>query len=271
MGNVILAGDFSTAIASSDITARSEAANNPTSNLLDYWYLKKDFRSTDAAVGNYLILMDFGAARSLNGVFFNDVNFDRVSLQGATGSTAPDSTTWDSPDYDTEFTVSLDTRVGRRKVYCNTTGFNYRYLRVYLSSDAVISGDLSVWAIGNLALLESGSTKTIKLSENISYGYQYNAEKPIQDNAKKGGSKERIEQGTNRIWHGEIPFGLRSSTDETQLWKVNALDISEPLIFYENEGNTQYAYLCLRENSVSIVREGPDLYQPESIRFTELI
>ena len=135
----------------------------------------------------------------------------------------------------------------------------------------VVGDTTNVWKIGNLAIL----TTAITLTHNISYGYEYSVNKPIKDNDKLSGGKERVARGLNLMWTGEIPFGLRDTDDEAQLWKLNLLDISEPHIFYENQGTTdtltQYAYLCWREDPVKITREDNNTIQATPIRFTEII
>ena len=52
---------------------------------------------------------------------------------------------------------------------------------------------------------------------------------------------------------------------------LNALNRAEPHVLFENEGDTQYAYLCWRENAVEITREANRIIQTAPINFTEII
>lgn len=170
---------------------------------------------------------------------------------------------------DEDFTISQDDRVQRYKAYLDMTSpaFNYRYLRVYIPSDATKVGSLSVWAVASLAALES----VITFSPQIQYGYKYRSDRPKKDIGKLSGGKERIGQGSDLFWTGEIPVGRRTPTDEAQLWTLNNLDITEPHVLFENEGSTQYAYLCWREDAVQLTRVANRIIQADPIRFTEII
>ena len=69
---------------------------------------------------------DFGGAKSLQGIMLNDVNFDKVVIQGNA------SDAWGGPSYASgTLTVSQDKVTGRYKIYIPLTGFNYRYLRIF--------------------------------------------------------------------------------------------------------------------------------------------
>ncbi|GAG50253.1 unnamed protein product, partial [marine sediment metagenome] len=226
-------------------TVRSEDSNHPKENMYDYRNLNKDLRAEDATKNDWLWKADFGAAQAMAALFLNYINFDKVTIQGH----ATDS--WGTPSFEETFEISQDDRVQRYKAYCALTNFNYRWQRGFIPSDATLVGDLAVWAVSSVAALES----VITLSPQITYGYDYSTDVPVKDSPKKSGGKERVGQGEDLIWTGEIPIGRRTPTDESQLWSLNALNRAEPHVLFENEGNTQYAYLCWREDPVRLTRE----------------
>lgn len=263
MGNVIISGDFEDVYGTSAITSRSEDSNHPDDNICNFRSLPKDFRAQDQTVNDWLLKINFGSAKDLAALLLNDVNFDKVTIQG----NATDS--WGTPSFTQNFTISEDDWVERYKAYCALTSFNYQWLRVFIPSDASLVGDLSVWAVSSLAALLTA--KTITLSPQISYGYNCTSDIKVKDSNKKSGGKERIGEGSDLIWKGEIPIGRRTPTDKAQLLTLNKLNRAEPHVLYENEGNTQYAWLCWRDNPVRITREANRIIQTDPIQFTEIV
>lgn len=262
MGNLIIAGDFEDIYGTSAVSSRNQDSDHPDNNICDFRHLKKDYRAQDATLDDWLLKIDFGAAQTLAALFLNDVNFNKVKIEG----NATD--VWTSPSFSETFNIGLDDRVQRYKAYLTPTlTFNYRYLRIYIPADATKVWSLPVWAVGSVAALES----VITLSPNITYGYEYDSDIEVNDKDKLSGGKERSGRGTNLKWTGEIPIGRRTPTDEAQLWTLNALNRAEPHVLYENEGSTQYAYLCWREGPVRITREANRRIQAAPIRFTEII
>ena len=264
MANLIFAGDF-VEYVDADITVRTENTSYPKANINELWHLKKHFRAEDANTNDWLIKIDMGAATALAAVFLNDVNFDKITIQGHA------TDVWTSPSFTANFDIAKDERVQRYKAYCALMAFNYQWIRIFIQSGATRVADPAVWAVGTLALLSTDAAKTITLSVSNVFPYEYEATKPYRDNPKLSGGKERIGLGRNLIWKGEVAFGKRHATQESELWAINALDNAGPIIFFENEGDTQYVYLCTRDNDFHISIEGNRRLRSDVIRLEELV
>ena len=275
MGNFVIAGDFF-AYETDDahFTVYTEDDSYPKENVGDYWFLKKQWRATGATENQWYLKFDFGAAtyQPLAAVFLNDVNFDKVMIEGH----ASDS--WGAPSFQQTFAVSKDLRVNRHKAYCSLTtdgGFDYQWMRIVMPTGATVTEAFAsggtAWRIGTVAILTTDTDKTIEFTVNPAYPYRYAASQTFMDIVRASGSKSRIGLGNNLYWSGDITFDLGMRGNEDELWKVNALDIAQPVVFYENLGHTQHAYLATRDNAMSISMTAHNAIQTETVRFTEIV
>lgn len=257
MANSIITDDF---IDLGTITSRTEVAAYPDDNVEEYWHLKRRFRANDVTKNDWLLKFDFGAAKTVAGVFLNDVNFDEVQIQGH----ATDA--WGAPTYNEPLVeISLDERVNRYKVFIPITGFNLRWMRIFIPTSATAVGSYKTkWEVGSVVVLDTVPT----ISKNA---MMRTSSKAFRDIPLPHGGFERIELGSNLRWECDITIEQRAEVDEAEYWAINVLDSAEPLIFYENAGDTDKAYLCLRDTDYAGTRLYDGLVRGNTIRLKELV
>ena len=260
MGNIILSNDF---VSLSTITSRTEATGYADDNVGEHWHLKRRFRANDVTANDWLLKFNFGAAKTVVGVFLNDVNFDKVKIQGH----ATDA--WGTPSYDgSEITISRDAIVDRYKVYIPITGFNLQWMRIFIPSGASAVGDYTTkWEVGTIIVLDSITA----LAKNMAYGYERTAKKAFTDIKLPHGGFERVNLGDAPRWEGKLIFGMRDDDDESELWTINNYNIGDPLLFYENDTSTSRVYLCLRDDAYRGTSKSHDVVMGNVIRLKELI
>lgn len=256
MGDIIVSNDF---VDLGTITSRSETAAYPDDNVEEYWHLKRRFRANDANVGDWLLKFDFGAAKSIVAVVLNDVNFDRVKIETDAGDN------WaGAQDSSGDLTVSLDERVNRYKIYIPYV-YTKQWMRILIPGGTNAVGDYTTkWEVGSVVVLDSVNA----FAKNA---YSRSAIKPFEDLEMPSGGFERISLGDNLAWEGVVSIDTRAESDEDELWTLNALDSSLPLILYENRAETDKVYLCLRDDAYvgNLVHQG--LVTGNIIKFKELV
>lgn len=260
---VIFSNSF-VAVANANITARSANASYPKINVMDNWHLSRCFRAADVTANDYLLKFNFGAAQSLSAILLRNVNFDTVKIQGH----ASDS--WGSPSYaGSNLTVSQDPITGRYNIYIPITSFNYQYLRIFIpAGTSEVGTSISEWKIGNVLFMSSITT----LSKNISYGYNDTGEQASKTiSLPHGGAGESVELGDLTAWQGEVSFGYRAESDESELWTVNAMHAGKPIMFYLNDSDTSEAWLCKRDGNYKSTLIANGHVQGNSFRLTEII
>ncbi|MBU2249093.1 MAG: hypothetical protein KKD77_20265 [Gammaproteobacteria bacterium] len=243
-------------VLDASITARSQAAGYVKANVMDRNDMKRRFRADDVTANDYLLKFNFGAAQALVGVFLNDVTFNKVKIQGHA------SDAWGAPTYPgTDLTVSQNAITGRYQIYIPLTAFSYQYLRIFIPSGTTAVGDYTTkWEIGTVCFLSSVTT----LSKDMAYGYGQTG-RHFYNTA----INERISTGEEIRWEGNIVFGNRSTDYESELWTVNRMDMSLPFVYYENNGNTANAYLCVRDDSIETTRLAPNVLAGNTIKIKE--
>ena len=258
MADSIITDDF---IDLGTITSRTEVAAYPDDNIEEYWHLKRRFRANDVIKTDWLLKFDFGAAKTVEGVFLNDVNFDKVQIQGDNEVDFGAPIQYDSGIID----IGLDERVNRYKVFIPITGFNLQWMRIYIPATATAVGSYQTkWEVGSVVVLDTVPT----VSKNAMLR---TSAKPFQDISLPSGGFERISLGDNIRWEGEITIEQRAEVDEAEYWAINLLDSAEPLIFYENAGDTDKAYLCLRDSDYAGTRLYNGLVRGNTIKLKELV
>lgn len=264
---IIISNDF-IAVANAEITARSEASGYPKINVMDNWHLKRRFRADDLVKSdaNPLMVFDLGEATTVAGILLNDVNFDKTRIRGHATHLGTD---WSGSTFDSgsDHAVSKDERVNRYKIYLPPTGFNYRYLAIMTPAAASAVGSYQTkWEIGTVVILGT----VTEFSRNMSYGYERSAKQAYEETGQKSGGIERVSLGEIK-WTGQAVFNVRTKADEADLWTINNYNIADPLIFYENDGEDDKAYLCVRDDDYSGTLIYKDIVKGNSIRFQELV
>ncbi len=241
---IILSTDL-ISVADANITARSADANFPKVNTMDFWHLLRRFRAADVIKSdtNYLFKFNLTAAQVVAAIFLNHVNFDKVRIYGHASDLGTD---WSTASFKSgSVSISLDTIVNRYKAYIPLTAFNYQWLAIGIPDAATAVSDYTTeWQIGTVCMLENITT----LSKNMAYGYRREAVKESEDIKTKGGLIQRVGLSSVLKWRGSAIFGVRTTAQEGEMWTANNLDFASPIVFYENNGDTSKAYLCLRSN-----------------------
>lgn len=255
MGDPIVSADF---VDLGTITSRSE--DYADDNVENYWHLKRRFRASDLTKNDWLLKFNFGSAQSVVAVVLCDVNFDEVQIQGH------GSDTWGTPGYDGDIVeISQNSLTGRYQAFIPLTGFNYQWMRIFIPTTAVAVGDYTTkWEVGAVVVLDS--YETIEKYEYIRTAIQEYEDKPLLH-----GGFERISLGDEPRWEGTIEIPRRAESDEEQYWTFNLFDITTPMIFYENRGDTQNVYLCLRDDAYEGTLEYNGVVIGNLIHMKELI
>lgn len=240
MGNIILSNSF-VEVTNANITARSQSTGYAKINVMDRWNMRRRFRADDVTTNDYLLKFNFGAAQVVAGIFLNDVNFNKVKIQGH----ASDS--WGSPSYaGTDLTVSQNAVTGRYQIYIPLTAFNYQYLRIFIpTGTTAVGGYTTKWEMGTVCFLSA----VTELAHNISYGYTESGK-----HFYKTAVNERVQTGEEIRWEGKLVFGNRPSTNAAELWTLNRMNMALPFVYYENLTSTANAYLCVRDDEFELTQ-----------------
>lgn len=230
-------------------TASSEGSSHSASNIAILTRPKKSWRST--ATGNQWVVLDFGSAVSIPGVFLDNTNFGTVVIQGN------GTNTWTSPAFDSgNITLSMDPRLGRRKRLIELTGFNYRYMRIYIPSQTP-DGGASYYQIGTCAVPEALTT----MLENPTYPGRWVKRTPIQVNEFLSGGVEKVRIGTL----DELRLGLTITveSDDAVVEQVYELfgDPTATILFDWNFNLPYESYLCAVETDLTASRTGWNPYE----------
>ena len=258
MGDPIVSNDF---VDLGTITSRSEAAGYTDDNVENYWHLKQRFRANDLTKNDRLLKCNFKAAKSVAAIALFDVNTDKVKFQ------LHSADAWGAPNHDSgELVVSRSQLTGRYNIiYTPPAVVTKQWMRVFIPSTASAVGSYTTkWEVGAMVVLDS--YETIE-----KYGYSRTAVKAFEDISLPHGGVERISLGDEWRWEGTIDIPQRAEKDEDQYWTFNLFNPSEPMIFYENRGETQNVYLCLRDDAYegNLVHHG--VVTGNSIHMKELI
>ena len=139
MGNLIYSNDI---ITPHQIVTAENAVGYPGTNVTDLWHMKRRFKSARTKKSNtdYVIKFDFHEKRTIESLFLNNVNFNKVRIRGHATDLAND---WSAASFDSgEIDISIDERVDRYKIYIalshitTSADFNYRWLAIQIPEDA---------------------------------------------------------------------------------------------------------------------------------------
>jgi len=167
-----------------------------------------------------------------------------------------------------DINIARDSIVNRYKLFYKLNEFNYRYLAIGVPTSASAVGSYTAkWEIGTIVFVES----ITELSENMSYGYEKYADMAVQEIILDNGLVEAMALNDNLKWHGRLIFDNRSRDNESDLHTINALSRHKPLVFFENMGSTQHAYLCIRRDAVRVSRMAYNVVRGSDINLVELV
>lgn len=216
-------------------TARSADSDYPVTDIDEKWSLTRTFKAADATANDWLIKLDMTSAQTVASILLNHVNFTSVTIQG----NATDS--WGAPSFTTTISISKDPIVQRYKAFIPLTAFNYRYLRIFIPTGQTPTDD-TVWYVGGLVALDSYT----ELSRNASM-FDRTAEIPNETVEIGGNVKDSVDTAAMLGLECSLGFSKRKQTDESELWTLNALSNSTPMVLYENLSDTSQAWLVRKE------------------------
>jgi len=240
------------------LTARSANGSYPKVNCLKQLRLMDVFRAADVTATDYLLKLNFGAAKSVAAVALLNCNFDHAQVQGHA------SDVWTAPTYaGSSLAVSQNQYTGRYNIFIPLTAFSYQYMRIYIPAGTVEVGTAQTeWQIGTMVIM-SGATA---LATNISYGFSQSADEVTED---IGGDKASIDDTME--WEGSLSFDIRSKTDyQAAILALGRMSKSKPVLVYINDGDTSEVYLCYREDAISLTRKYIDGISSGSITYREI-
>lgn len=265
MPDSIITADF---VDLGAITSKSETAPYVDDNVEDYFHLKRRFRAGSFLKSDtdFLLKFDFGAATSVVAVVLNDVNFTKARIRA---NAADMGVNWAASTFDSgaDHTVSIDERVNRYKI-CVPAVFNLQWMIVQVpvaAGTSVIDGDyIAKTEVGSVVVLSAVPT----ISKNA---VARTSIKEFEEKELPHGGFERIARGSDLRAEIEVSIEQRAESDEAQYWAINKLDSAEPLIYYENDGETDKVYLCVRDTDYVGTRLYDGLVVGNTIKLKELI
>jgi hypothetical protein len=255
-------------ISTATITAVSTASGYAAANLLNFINLKRNWRMNTANKSDSVaaLVFDFTTAKTIAAVVLDDVNFDKVIIKGHASSLS----NWDTATFSSgTISISKDAKTNRYKAFIPLTSFDYRYMAVLIPTTAAGVGDYTTkWQAGRVGPLDSYYT----FGRNMDWGYQRGASQTYDQISFQNGRRERGTVGIRR-WEATLNFNSprRISTEEIDLDTLNNYDMDDPLIFYENEGDTSKVYFCYRDTDYFGTYTLDDGVSGNSIKLVELI
>lgn len=218
------------------VTATTEATGFPASNLLLPTKWRRTLRSTSTAA--WSVVLDFGAAVVLDGVWVHATNFAKVQLAKSTDNVSYTNLTAAAQD------VLADTRCEppvRRKTWLPatgwTSGFNNRYLRL---TPSVADAGATYWEIGAVVcpVLEN-------MTRNWGTPFSWTPVEGVTDLPYAGvGGEVNVEAPT--LVRFQLQGGPWMTSAMAQLTRLRALGRRAPFFLYENRGDVTKAYLLER-------------------------
>lgn len=249
MGEMILARNLLTYTIDS---FSSEDANWPASNLLIFDKRIRFWKTTSTS--DSYVIIDLGAAKALKAVGVIDVNYSSCKIQGHT------SNNFTTPDFDSGLVTIAQEKLTHlyRLHFIALTGFNYRYLRLFIPTQATTDGT-SVFRTGVLAT-------SVDSAEFLYGGYNglnMRRNQAISVRDMHGGGQEKAINGSP---YGSISFDmrrLRKSAEFTQITdQLVSIGETELIMFspadelIEDTNSGQYVFIMRRETppEIGIVR-----------------
>jgi hypothetical protein len=202
------------------LTAKDSAAGFPVANvaLLDPGLIWKP-----ATTGETWILVDFGSATTVAGVFLNRANFLSATIQGN------DTDSWAGPSFSQAKTLVTDD-IGNTHGYWTLTAFNYRYLRILIPAQSFLDG-ATVPSLGNL--IAAAAEVSVRVA---SFGPAQMTEYTVF--RADGGSLSKTRKGQRRhVWRVSVN-GTKAEIDT-----LKACPTSDVAVWFEDLGSAGGSWL----------------------------
>lgn len=238
-------------------TPSSQDTGYPWTNAKIYSALKIHYRALVQT--EVTIVCNFGADQSLVGLMLEDVNFTSVTIQG----NATNVWTSPSPSFSQDFTISKNPEVQRYNIWCALTAFNYAFLRIKIPTQTPI--DLSVFRIGRRTFIGTA------IEQSPTFGFSEGGAYPEPTiNEFKSGRKEKISNGSYKIWSGDFTFDV-TTAESADLWTLDSVEPDDYIAFYKNFGDTSACYLCQKETPLTLGWPNYQMRQSNAITLREVV
>jgi hypothetical protein len=211
----------------SAIVASSAAAGFPVANLQQYdpglvW-------KAAAFAGDINIVIDLGAAVAIPQIWLNNANFSSATLQ----ANAADS--WGSPSVSQTVTLAKDD-IGIYKGYFDLSATNYRYVRVVIPVQALVSG--TVPQLGNIII---GTASDLKVSS-----WSAQTARNFSKFQPDGGGNRKNAKGRARHVFSVGVSGTKAEVDavilsgwETAIIFTDLADVADSYLVYPPESTSK--------------------------------
>ncbi len=283
MGNLIIAGGTKVNwLTTANIVSTKYSTGYEPKYAVDLWHLKRNYMaraSTLAGTSRAQVRIVFASSQKVAGIILDDVNFNKARIR--ISSCARVNYKFGTATGDNSTTVFTKDPITNRYKAFIAMNSSRRYIGVCVSSNAAQVGkavglSTSKWSIGRIMVL----TTYLTLSKNMNFGYKRTAGKEVEDINMPSGARERVSLSSGMYWTGTVNFDARQSTQEGELWIVNAMDRAKPIAIYENStvlANStasgrvaQACYICTRDNDYEGTWMDNDNVRGTMIKFSEL-
>ena len=262
MGAYTTATAFHTPAA---ITATTEDASWPASNVAQLTYPHRVFRTTSAAGTAQRLIIDFGQTRTLQAWGIDRTNAGSVIVEGNA------TNTWGTPSYGATVAISQDTLDGRYKLYNPLTGTSfentgYRYASIRPAGTATTYGG-TVWEVGSVWFAGTVSA----WSENMGFPYRRTFLQATDEGVRLGGGASPTAIGNP---YCRITLATQAMTESTMRPVLDGLMRAGrhvPLMFYVNDASTAEVYICRRVGEVGVDRAGAGHIEVAAIALEEFV
>lgn len=237
----------------------SEDSDYPATNLYLYNHPLRTWHSTIiTAVG---ITADFGSTKTVAAVIIDRTNFTAGSLQGS------DTDSWSPPAHYQTFTIAANDDSGRYGIVILPTGFSYRYAKIVIDAQTPTDG-AAYFSIGRLIFVSAVTT----LSQNPSYGFQWEMEEFVEENEFSSGGKEMIQLGSHSKKVGSFSWDALSSSYRSDIQTLAKMPRHRPIVLYENYlGDGSDYTIAWRTDTIPISWEGPEHVAAGAMQFEEVM
>lgn len=224
----------------------SEEFNWPAASIENFRKQFNYWKTT--GLGDSWIILDWLAAKQINGIVLLNVNYNTVNLQ------FNDSTNFTTPAVETgNLTIYKDLLTGRYRLFINPQDYgsvNHRYMRIFIPAQSALDGDTG-HKTGGVAITDSSE----KFLENPLYGMPITASKPTESRTMLSGADEKISRGNRRAILNMSKDVFRNKAEFTQFAKhFIEIEQTNPIIihfgkaFHEDDIQGQYVYVFERSD-----------------------
>jgi hypothetical protein len=238
-------------------TASASTADTefPVTNLYDYEHALRQWRST-VITASWVKAYTGSSAITLKGIMLNDVNFTDILVQINT------TDSW--PGTSVGYTVTMDQRTGRYKIYIAFDSVSVKYIRIYINAQTPTDG-LSYFRIGTFIVLNS----VFEFTDNPTFPYVCTADEKMITNDFESGGYEDVNLGP-LIWEGNFGFEVHQRTLESEVNIFGRMYKSANLVFFENYTDSALCYICRRRTPLQISWDKPTVNSIQTMTFREI-